>query len=321
MGLFRRDPVLPFEPPSAIDDFFSSPLKFLLRQLYFLLLWVRGPSYEAPPEQPHIRVVCISDSHCKKVHVPDGDLLIHAGDLADDGTVEEIQDQIDWLKTFPHGHKVVVCGNHDSYFDERSRRKEDTEKKLDWGDIHYLQHSAVSLTFPARNDRTLRVYGAPQVPKCGGSSFAFQYLRHEDAWSGTIPQDVDVLVTHTPPRYHLDLPTGPGCPFLLREVWKVKPTLHVFGHVHAGYGMERIWWDGCQAAYERVSARKSDGIVGDLISIGSWLDGVRMIFYGVRGILWSRVWGGTARGGFMVNAALSVGSTGRLGNPPRTVDL
>jgi len=321
MGFFSREPVPPFEPVPLIDDFLNSPLKFLLRQLYFFLLWARGPSYEPEEEKSKIRVVAVSDSHCKKVFVPDGDLLIHAGDMAEDGTAAEIQDQIDWLKTFPHRHKVVICGNHDGYLDERCRRKEDANRKIDWGDIHYLEHSAVTLTFPSHNDRSLRIYGAPQIPKCGGSEFAFQYQRHEDAWTGTIPQDIDILITHTPPKYHLDLPTALGCQFLLREVWKIRPTLHVFGHVHAGYGSERVFWDGCQAAFERVSARKSEGVVADMINVGAFFDGLKMLFFGLQGILWNRVWGGKPRGGIMVNAALSVGSTGRLGNPPHMIDL
>lgn len=53
-----------------------------------------------------------------------------------------------------------------------------------------------------------------------------------------IPDDTDILVTHTPPLGHGDLCcTGvrAGCVELLSTVQKrVKPKYHVFGHIHEG---------------------------------------------------------------------------------------
>ena len=63
--------------------------------------------------------------------------------------------------------------------------------------------------------------------------------------------DTDVLVTHGPPRAHLNL-LGIGCVFLLDAVWRVRPRLHVFGHVHEGYGQEVLQYTPLQAAYERL---------------------------------------------------------------------
>jgi len=324
MGFWKRDPVgSPFEPPSTIDEYLNSPFKFLIRQLYFLILHFRGPSYTPPPNKKPIRVVAISDSHTKKVFLPPGDLLIHAGDLANNGSLHEIQDQLDWLKTFPHPHKVVICGNHDGYFDKRSRRKEDnnSQKRLDWGDIHYLEHSSITLDFPDHDNRKLTIYGAPQIPKCGGRDFAFQHARHENAWTDTVPMETDILVTHTPPKYHLDLPSTMGDANLLNEAWRVKPALHVFGHVHAGYGREKIFWDGCQRTFENVTARKDAGIWGDWLDAGVWMDFVKMVYHGIKGLLWARVWKGVSQGGMMLNVSLSVRSTGKIGNPPSWVDL
>jgi len=48
----------------------------------------------------------------------------------DNGTVEEIQKQIDWLASLPHREKIVIAGNHDSYFDPKSRFPQDKGKKL-----------------------------------------------------------------------------------------------------------------------------------------------------------------------------------------------
>ncbi len=60
-----------------------------------------------------------------------------------------------------------------------------------------------------------------------------------------------MLVTHGPLRAHLDL-LRLGCQHLLRELWRVRPTQHVFGHVHEGAGIERVQFDRLQGAYERT---------------------------------------------------------------------
>lgn len=396
----------PFIERPLVDRLLASPLAFFLHPIHILLLRLRGPPHlpsSSSTTRP-IRVVCISDTHTLEwSDIPDGDLLIHAGDLCNDGSVREIQGTVNWLKTLPHRHKIVIAGNHDSYFDPRSRLEEDREEKgssslanisastasirsvdididdlkggkIDWShqtatedydyashsddhsekgedqreDIHYLQHSSITLTFPAQtpnqHSRTLNIYGAPQIPTPMpmGPEHAFTYPSGQDAWTGTVPPETDILVTHTPPYTHRDL--GPsfsiGCPFLLREVWRVKPILHVFGHVHFAYGSEPVFWDEAQRAWERISTRCSTrqhqlqlsrssllsrfgGLFYDLITPSLWLDAVRVLLYDITGIIWARVWGGqVGRGnGWMVNAAMMYKDTGVLRNKPQVFVL
>lgn len=133
--------------------------------------------------------------------------------------------------------------------------------------------------------------------------------------------ETDVLVTHTPAKWHRDLPVGLGDEWLLREAWRVKPALHVFGHVHAGYGRQKVGWDEMQRVYEGLSARNPGGL-RDMLDLWGWVEVVRMVLLGVSHVLWTRVWGGfSGRGGWMVNAALSYQSTGRLGNEPQVVEI
>ncbi|KAG8530046.1 uncharacterized protein KY384_005528 [Bacidia gigantensis] len=309
---------LPFELPSVAHRIVSSPLKYLSQQLYALQLFVRGAPLLLPAKRERIHVLCISDTHClKPEQLPIADLLIHAGDLTNAGTADEIQDQVDWLKSLDYKYKIVIAGNHDSYFDPRSRGEQDKYRQINWGDgqqkILYLQHSSIELDFN-QHGRTLTVFGAPQIPACGGPEFAFQYPRGQDAWSGTVPADTDILVTHTPPKYHLDLPRGMGCEWLLEEVWRVRPRLHVFGHVHCGHGQEGAFWDDAQKAFERLGARNERGPLVDLVGLRGWLDAARLLVSSTLGLIWSRVWGGTSNNTLMVNAALMTGSTGRLGN-------
>ncbi|KZZ95563.1 ser/Thr protein phosphatase [Moelleriella libera RCEF 2490] len=61
----------------------------------------------------------------------------------------------------------------------------------------------------------------------------------------SIPDDADLVVTHTPPRGHCDatLDQRPGgCEALRRALWRVRPLLSVCGHIHDGRGAERVQW-------------------------------------------------------------------------------
>lgn len=274
-----------------------------------------------PPIDPPIRVVCISDTHTALRSVPDGDLLVHAGDLTNAGTVSELQAQIDWLNSLPHRHKIAIAGNHDTYLDARSRRTlaaEDQDGSLDWGDVHYLQHEQLELMFPEQAGRKLRLYGAPHIPACGGEEFAFQYSRGQDMWSGTVPAGIDVLVTHTPPKGHLDLPVGLGCEWLLREIWRTKPRLHVFGHVHAGGGIETVSWNSSQAAYERLCMQPL-GFLSNILHPPNWRDVVIVLCSDLKSLCWALLWRGEERTCIMVNSALMSQATGRLDTAPKVV--
>ncbi|KAF2244090.1 Metallo-dependent phosphatase [Trematosphaeria pertusa] len=334
----------PFEPTPILALAFRAPVKLLLYHTYHVINLLR--STPTPPERP-IRVVCMSDTHNHiPEHVPGGDVLIHAGDMTNNGSIEEIQKQVDWLASLPHKEIVVISGNHDTYLDPRTRPSLPGDQRtgtIDWKRVHYLQHRRLSLTIAfdprdrdtdsinsrthllARETRHRRIilYGAPQIPACGPMSVhAFQYPRGRDAWSETVPEDTDILITHTPPKYHMDLalPNGMGCEHLTTEVKRVKPTLHIFGHVHWGAGHEVVWWDGCHDAYEKGMSIQPRWACG-LLNPWLWLSIVRVAYRGLRGLIWDRVWGGQGPHTVMVNAAQMYGNTGRLGNTAQVVDI
>lgn len=255
-------PVFPWQVPlSPWQKFRRAPAEFLVR---WLNEWRTAPADCPSPPQPAgtppIRVVCISDTHDTEPSVPDGDVLLHAGDLTDKGTFEELQAQLDWLKSLPHKHKVVIAGNHDRLLDaEYVARFPDriyegpgtSRSDLNWGDLVYLNDDSVKLHLPG--DRTLSIYGSPLTEQCG--TFAFQYPPIREVWHRRIPDDTDVLLVHGPPRGYLDN-GGKGCPQLLREIWRVRPRLVVFGHIHAGYGQRVLRYDdGAETAYASVFMR------------------------------------------------------------------
>ncbi|GAM84088.1 hypothetical protein ANO11243_020800 [Dothideomycetidae sp. 11243] len=303
-----------FEPIPLPILVLRSPLKAFIKLTHTFLTRLRGTTKAT---NPAITVVCISDTHGKTKSIPDGDILIHAGDLTDTGTLSAIQAQIDWLDSLPHRYKLCIAGNHDTWLDPRSRKhlpdSANGTNAINWKTLLYLQHSSASLYFPSHAGRRLNVYGAPQIPACGGEDFAFQYVRGRDAWSETVPEDTDILVTHTPPIFHRDLPTGQGCEHLLQEIWRVRPMLHVFGHIHAGRGREVLFWDEAQRSYERAS-EKSDGLIIGLIDPALWLYLARVVIYGCLGLLWGFLWGGRQDSTRLVNASLTYRNTGQLKN-------
>ena len=85
--------------------------------------------YNLINHQNTVRVVCISDTHnrFRELSIPDGDILIHAGDITRRGYLAELKDFNDWLLTLPHKHKVVIAGNHELSFDPISK---DTNPKF-----------------------------------------------------------------------------------------------------------------------------------------------------------------------------------------------
>jgi len=180
---------------------------------------------------PRARIVCISDTHGQhaKLSVPDGDILIHAGDfMAFGDTPKEIVDFSHWLAKQSHRHKVVIAGNHDLMFE---RHPGAARGLLD--NAIYLENSGVELM-------GLKFWGSPVQPEF--NNWAFNVARGAAIrryWQ-MIPEDTDVLVTYGPPFGVLDQshPSAAhlGCEELAKTVEQIRPVLNVFGHIHGGHG-------------------------------------------------------------------------------------
>jgi hypothetical protein len=75
-----------------------------------------------------IRFVCISDTHSKldqmQHEIPNGDVLLHAGDFTNMGRVDDVQKFSEQLLILnaKFTYKVVIAGNHELTFDPESRR-------------------------------------------------------------------------------------------------------------------------------------------------------------------------------------------------------
>ena len=179
-----------------------------------------------------MRIVCISDTHGAHhgLHLPPGDMLLHAGDVSSRGTEEQVADFLDWFGKLPYPHKVLVAGNHDFYFEQAPR--EDIRALIPEG-VTYLNDSGVELG-------GLRIWGSPIQPWF--FDWAFNRQRGADIqqhWD-LIPPEVDILITHGPAYGILDQTVGGeavGCEDLLNTIRRVRPQVHLAGHIHEAYGV------------------------------------------------------------------------------------
>ncbi|KAI1138359.1 Metallo-dependent phosphatase [Hypoxylon sp. FL0543] len=218
-----------------------------------------------PQRTRRTRFVCISDTHNCTVKLPKGDVLIHCGDLTNQGSFGELQKQVTWLESAADFEcKLVIAGNHDltldtdffeqygNYFHNNTPQSPvDCQNLLTQSkSLTYLQHSShtIKLTAPSGPRTTFNVFGSPYIPSCG--KWAFQYSRSdpgaaEKIWRD-IPLNTDILVTHGPARTHRDESRhrgALGCESLRQAMWRVRPRLALCGHVHEARGVERIRWD------------------------------------------------------------------------------
>lgn len=192
-----------------------------------------------------MRIVCISDTHDYKhnLEIPDGDILIHAGDATSIGSMTQLIAFNNWLGELPHQHKIFVAGNHDWLFE----KSPDVAKTI-MSNCHYLENQGKTI-------EGLYFYGSPVTPTFHNWAFNRDRGPNIKRYWDMIPENTDVLITHGPPYGFGDQVlqnkqwNRVGCYDLLDAVMRVKPKLHIFGHVHGGYGI----YDGIHTKFINAS--------------------------------------------------------------------
>ncbi len=176
-----------------------------------------------------MRFVVLSDTHGfhSKLQVPDGDVLLFAGDFGQRGVEPELLSFNRFLEGLPHRHKIVIAGNHDFCFESEPERSKD------------LLSAATYLCDEAVEVEGHKVYGAPWQPRF--CDWAFNLPRGPELaekWA-LIPADTDILLTHGPPEGILDRTFDGrhvGCADLHARLRQLKVKVHLFGHIHESYG-------------------------------------------------------------------------------------
>lgn len=169
----------------------------------------------------------------RQLKIPDGDMLIHSGDIQSYGYEHEVKDFNDWLGELPHQYKIVIAGNHDEFIYNTGYEK--ISKKYITNAI-YLENSSCII-------ENIKFYGSPISPAFNNWFFMAERGKEiQDKYWSKIERDTDFLVTHGPPYGIMDeavsLNTGHvGCNDLLWTVKQLKPQFHIFGHIHSGNGI------------------------------------------------------------------------------------
>lgn len=202
------------------------------------------------------RLVLISDHHTRHdFHIPDGDVLVCAGDMTFNGTVPEIAKEAKWLKAIRIGggfqHVVVTGSNHDMLAE---RDPAMMRLLLEEAGCIYLDHQAKEIA-------GIKFFGSGYTPEFG-YGWALNVPRGPKlaALWRQIPDDTEVLVTHGPPMGRLDAcrrgdgdavygeygleqvrykVEHVGCKDLRDRITQLKKlVLHCYGHIHHESGTE-----------------------------------------------------------------------------------
>lgn len=178
-----------------------------------------------------MRIVCISDTHMRhKVldPLPEGDVLIHAGDALSYGTEKEFWPFSIWMAHQRYGLKIYVPGNHDFFVQKNPDLARNLMKE---GGCHLLIDRAVRY-------KEVKFCGSPWVPNLESWAFYGDRMLLTKKFEA-IPDNIDVLITHCPPAGQQDLVSHShvGSKELALKLAKLPQLkLHVFGHIHEGYG-------------------------------------------------------------------------------------
>jgi Icc-related predicted phosphoesterase len=163
--------------------------------------------------------------------VPDGDLLVHCGDITFKGELSVIADFAQWMKELPHQNKVCIHGNHEVGHQRSGPKRQKGLELLAEAGITYLQDSGVEID-------GFKVWGSPFSPLF--YSWEYNEPRGEPIgrhWA-QIPDDTNILITHSMPYGILDsvddFSRGPqGCEMLARRIKTLKNLKAFFGgHLH-----------------------------------------------------------------------------------------
>jgi Icc-related predicted phosphoesterase len=237
-----------------------------------------------------VRIVCISDTHNASpgegYTLPRGDVLIHAGDLTNNGQPSEIRKALVWLRGADYEHKIVIAGNHDISLDEHFPNQHEGAAELCKmiradDNVTYLEHESTVIEIKGTK---INFFGSPYSPASADRQWAFQYPpdQAEQLWS-SIPPDTAILITHTPPAGHLDTSahwTRGGCPALSEALCRTKPLLHVCGHCHEGRGGQVVCWSNEAEAEHGVTGWQDPGSGNKKQSLfdltASWAAGVAL---------------------------------------------
>jgi Icc-related predicted phosphoesterase len=206
-----------------------------------------------------MKIICSSDLHGHLPEIPECDVLCIAGDLIPKRYLGDARRQMAWLiddfdkwcREQPAKDILINAGNHDKLFqDLEVRKKLNARWENEEPPYQYLQDSSVIIDH-------VKFHASPWVRE-----FCYMPFEASDGvakmFFDLIPEDVDVLMSHSPPYGICDwggFQEKAGHKPLLERVKFVKPKLHVFGHIHAcaEQWKELEWEDKSKSLFANVA--------------------------------------------------------------------
>lgn len=178
-------------------------------------------------------VVAVSDLHGYLPDVPHCDVLIVAGDITPvwDHSLDFQLGWLDtnfrqWLEDSNAENIIGIAGNHDFIFEQRPDQVEALE--LPWLHLHDSWYKYQGVKY----------YGLPWIPNLQSWAFYANDLQLAEKYKA-IPGDVDVIISHGPPKGFCDKNTGHHpCGSLAGTdaLRRVQPKAFVCGHIHEAFG-------------------------------------------------------------------------------------
>lgn len=213
-----------------------------------------------------ITLLHLSDTHGQhhkftdQINQAGANIIMFSGDFSNYGIPEETEAFLNWLRSLKVPHKILIAGNHDEPFFE----VKEVKNHFDLRGIHYLENSGLELM-------GLKIYGTPVVEMMFKGAFCYSEEEAQPFWQ-CIPTDVDILITHQPPKGVLDQGKNGkklGSQGLRKRIAKI-PHLkaHLFGHIHESYGIQKQ--DGVQysnASYA-LNVFQMDGTLKSINTLG-----------------------------------------------------
>lgn len=220
-----------------------------------------------------VRFLIISDTHGAELPstLPECEVLLHCGDITEDGSPESVSRALEALSHIKAELKLVIAGNHEISLDQgyyvsaggsaadveaaKGLVSPDSSSMASKSGVTFLSEGTHN--FMLSSGAAFDIYASPYTPVHGASGF--QYPTNEDRFNPSsitplwaqnvrtetsiILKNIGIAMTHGPPKYVLDSTSdgrSAGCEHLRRAIERTRPRLHCFGHVHEGYGAQRL---------------------------------------------------------------------------------
>ena len=152
-----------------------------------------------------IRIVLISDTHNRHraMQMPEGDILIHAGDFTNNGKEKEIKDFDTWLASLDYQHKILVPGKHDTGTEEKALLRDASQREKQGESLQVTEvTSATVLRGEMVEVMGLKIFGLPDtLDPYNLLWWAYKADTEEEMKerAAGISSGVDLLISHSPP--------------------------------------------------------------------------------------------------------------------------